>query len=386
VGVRPKSRRPGGDQPLTDFVVVGGGIAGASAAAHLAPHGSVTIVEAESNLTYHTTGRSAAVYVVNYGGVGTRPLSAASQGFLADPPEGVTDGPLLSDRGLLWIGDEDRLPTLETMANEASIPGYEIRMIAQEAVLEMVPVLRPERVAGGAYEPGAMDIDVAALHQAFIRMARRHGAEIRTGSPVTSIRRSGKRWTIEAGGSSLECSAVINAAGAWGDRVAAMADVDSVGLQPRRRTAFMVPGSADYSKWPMVVEADHSFYFKPDGSQILCSLAEEEPDEPGDPKPRMEDVALAVERINEATTLDISTVSSQWTGLRTFAPDREMVIGEDPTASGFFWLVGLGGLGIATAPGYGTALAALVTGEEMSADLAAAGFDPEVVSPARFRS
>ena len=178
---------------------------------------------------------------------------------------------------------------------------------------------------------------------------------------------------------------IVNAAGAWGDQVAALAGIPPVGLVPKRRTAFMVPGNNDAVDWPMVVESRQEFYFKPDGPQFLCSLAEEEPSEPTDPRPRMEDVALAIDRINTATTLAIRTVNSQWTGLRTFAPDRELVIGEEPTSPGFFWLVGQGGTGIQTSPGYGQLLAGLVTDGSAPQPLVDAGVDVAAYSPGRFR-
>ncbi|MFQ5523265.1 MAG: NAD(P)/FAD-dependent oxidoreductase [Acidimicrobiia bacterium] len=370
---------------MTDFLVVGGGIAGVSAAAFLAPHGSVTLVEMESTLAYHTTGRSAALFVVNYGGQESRPLARASEPFFTNPPEGAADSPLLSDRGALWVSPESKTELLEKIAEEGQNSGAGSQIISAEEVCDLVPVMRPEWVAGGIYEPSARDIDVAGLHQAFVRIARRHGAEIRTSTPVTAIRRRGSGWEVEAGGERIVCGAVINAAGAWGDRVAEMAGVGPIGLQPMRRTAFMVPGDEAYSRWPMVAEVDHAFYFRPDGVQLLCSLAEEEPSEPTDPRPRMEDVALAIERINTATKLEIRTVNSQWCGLRTFAPDRELVIGEDSTAPRFFWLVGQGGIGITTAPGYGALLATHVIGTDLPPGFAAAGVDPATTHPARFR-
>lgn len=366
---------------MTNSVVVGGGIAGVSAAAHLAPHGKVILLEAETTLAYHTTGRSAALFVVNYGGSGSRPLAAASRAFLDNPPEGSVDSALLSPRGLLWTADADQLPNLTQLAREGEAAAAGSTLLDPDEVLDLVPVMRPERVAGGLLEPFSFDIDVAALHQAFVRIARSHDAEIITGARVDAIRRSGPGWLVEAGGESHPCDVVVNASGAWGDVVAAAAGIDPIGLEPMRRTAFMVPGTSDSAEWPMVVDADQSFYFKPDGVQLLCSLAEEEPDRPGDPRPRMEDVALAIDRINAATTLDIRSVNSQWTGLRTFAPDREMVIGEEPTAPGFYWLVGQGGTGIQTAPAYGALIASLVLGTEPVADI-----DPELFSPARFRS
>jgi D-arginine dehydrogenase len=370
---------------VTDFVVIGGGMAGVSAAAHLAPLGSVTLLEMERTLAYHTTGRSAALFVVNYGAHGVRPLARASRRFLESPPEGSTEAPLLTPRGLLWIGEAAQVDQIEQIAAGSIGGGEGSRLVGPEEMWGLVPALRRERIAGGVYEPGASDIDVAALHQAFVRIARRHGAEIRPGAGVTAIERSGSGWAVRTGQGEIRAQAVVDAAGAWGDVVAVMAGVEPIGLQPMRRTAFMVPGNEEFASWPMVVDAEQRFYFKPDGVQLLCSLAEEIPSDPTDARPRMEDVAMAIERINEATTLEIAVVNSEWAGLRTFAPDRELVIGEDPTASGFFWLVGQGGVGIQTSPGYGSLLASLATGGDLSPDLVEAGVDPALTDPARFR-
>lgn len=370
---------------MTKVVVIGGGIGGISAAAHLAPRAEVTLLEMESTLTYHTTGRSAALFVINYGAAGIRPLARASRRFLEAPPEELVDAPLLRDRGLLWIADQDQLSGLEEIAQEGVQSGADSEMLSTEQVMQLFPVAREDEIAGGLYEPTARDIDVAGLHQAFVRLARRHNTRIHKSSPVTRIERRARRWRVHTPEEAHDCDIVVNAAGAWGDVIAGMAGIEPVGLHPMRRTAFMVPGDPAYDSWPMVVDADQRFYIKPDGTQLLCSLAEENPSEPTDPRPRVEDVALAIERINESTHLGIRTVSSQWTGLRTFSPDREMVIGEEPTAPGFFWLVGQGGTGIQTAPAYGALLAALVTDDELDDELAEAGVDPDVTSPGRYR-
>jgi len=370
---------------MTDFVVIGGGIAGVSAAAHLAPHGSVTLLEMESTLAFHTTGRSAAIFVVNYGGDASRPLARASQGFLEEPPDYSSDNEILTDRGILWTAPEDRLDYLHQIAEEGQASGAGSKLIGPDEVLGLVPVLNPDYAAGGLYEPMGRDIDVAGLHQAFVRISRRHGSDIFTGARVVGLTRKGTGWSVHTTEGTVECDAVVNAGGAWGDEVAALAGIDPIGLQPMRRTAFMVPGHEDYADWPMLVDVDHNFYFRPDGVQLLCSLAEEEPSPPTDPRPRMEDVALTIERINEATSLDIRTVNSQWTGLRTFSPDRELVIGEEPTATGFYWSVGQGGTGISISPAVGALLASQIIGGELPADLAKAGVDPGVTSPARFR-
>lgn len=371
---------------MTDFVVIGGGFAGISAAAHLAPHGSVVLLEMESSLAYHTSGRSAAMLVENYGSQGSRPLVKAARPFLEDPPSGAVDSPLLSPRPVLFVADTSGLADLEVKAETGRANGAHNEILDAEGVIEKMPAIRSDWVGGGLFEPSGADIDVAALHQAFVRIARSNGAEIITSAPVTAIQRSNDGWTVISGNRRLSSPVVVNAAGAWGDVLARLADVEALGLQPYRRTAFMVPGSEQSSMWPMVVETHEKWYLRPDGVQFLCSLAEEVESEPMDVRPRMEDVALAIERINLATTLDIRTVNSQWTGLRTFSPDRDLVIGEDPTAPGFFWLVGLGGIGVQTSPAYGALLASLVTDQGIPDPLRAAGVDPERTSPDRFRS
>lgn len=370
---------------MTDFVVIGGGIAGVSAAAHLAPYGSVVLVEMEDNLAYHTSGRSAAMLVEDYGSAGARPLVKAARPFLEEPPEGAVDGDLLSARPVLWVAPVDGLGDLEVMAEAGRDNGADAHLLNSAEVVELAPLMRSEWVGGGLLEDSGADIDVAALHQAYVRIARRHDAEIRTGSPVEAMERQGAGWNVSAGGDELTCGAVVNAAGAWGDVIARMAGLEPIGLQPMRRTAFMVPGREDSAHWPMVVEVNENWYVKPDGVQFLCSLAEEVPSEPMDARPRIEDVTLAIERINQATTLDIRTVNSEWAGLRTFAPDRDLVIGEDPTAPGFFWLVGQGGIGIQTSPAYGALLAAQALGTSLPAALTEAGVDPARTHPARFR-
>lgn len=371
---------------MTEFVVVGGGIAGVAAAAHLAPHGSVVLFEMESSLAYHTSGRSAAMLVENYGSDGARPLVKAARPFLEGPPEGAADAPLLSDRAVMWASGPGTMPILEERAALARDRGAQCELLTTEEAVSHVPALRSDWLEGGLFEPSGADIDVAGLHQAFVRIARRHDAEILTDTAVDGIEQRDGRWVAHSGEREVSARVLVNAAGAWGDRVARLAGVSPLGLQPMRRTAFMVPGSEESASWPMVVETTEQFYFRPDGVQFLCSLAEEVPSQPMDARPRMEDVALAIERINQATTFGIRSVNSQWTGLRTFSPDRELVIGEDPTAPGFFWLVGQGGIGIQTSPAYGQLLACLVTGQEIPAHFNDAGVDPVRTSPARFYS
>ncbi len=226
------------------------------------------------------------MFVANYGAEGSRPLGLASRGFLENPPEGSVDAPILSDRGLLWISDETRLDRLRTIAAEGDALGAGSVLVDSDEILRLVPKLRPDRIAGGLYEPNALDIDVAALHQAFVRIARKAGAELRVSSPVTGLARLAQGWRISTPDGEIECTAVVNASGAWGDVLARLAGIEPVGLQPLRRTAFMVPGDHAYARWPFVVDVDQLFYFRPDGAQLLCSLAEETPSPPARPQAR----------------------------------------------------------------------------------------------------
>ena len=245
-------------------------------------------------------------------------------------------------------------------------------------------MLRPEYLVGAVLEPEALDLDVAGLHQAFVRGLRAAGGQIRTATRIDRLRRTGSRWSIGAGADTLEADIVVNAAGAWADLVAKMAGARPLGLEPRRRTAFMVPGNLAYRGWPLVGDTDNDFYFRPDGSQLLCSLAEEKVSVPEDARPDELDIALAIDRINKATTIDIRTVRSAWTGLRTFAPDRAMVIGWDPEVEGFFWLAGQGGTGIQTSPGAGALTADLIATGSAGEKLQGHGVDVAGLSPARF--
>ena len=367
-------------------VVIGGGIAGVSAAYHLAVSGAeVTLLEQETTLAFHSTGRSAALYFENYGADANRALTRASRRFFDHPPEGLVDHLLLAKRGALWVGRPDQSASLEALLAEGTRAGGSARWLEPEEAVALVPVLRPEMVGGGVWEAEAFDLDVAAIHQGFVRGMRAAGAAILTGHPVSSLEHKGGRWTVGGNGRELEADVIVNAAGSWCDQIGAMAGAMTIGLKPMRRTAFTVPGNEAWAQWPLISNADNEFYFRPDGSQLLCSLAEENPTDPGDARPEELDIALAIERINAHTTLDIRVVRSSWTGLRSFVNDRAMVIGFDPVAPQFFWLAGQGGTGIQTAPAAGELAAAMINDGEPPPRLLELGVDVGFLSPVRLQ-
>ncbi len=370
-----------------DFVVIGAGIAGASVAYELAAHGRVVVLEREVTAGYHTTGRSAALLAEAYGQVTQRRLTRTGRPFLEKPPDGFTEVPLLAPLPVLFIGREDQQLAVANLVATVRDLVPDVRAVDPDEARSMCPVLRRDYVAAGALDPGAMSIDVHALHQGFLTGLRRRGGEIRLRAAVEGLQRSGDRWTVTAGEHRLRAPVVVNAAGAWCDEVAALAGAAPLGLVPMRRTAFTFPAppNIDNAGWPMVVDVDEDFYFKPEGGQFLASPADETPMEPHDVRPDEIDVAVGIERIQAATTLTIRNVRSAWAGLRSFVRDRDPVVGMDGDLPGFFWLAGQGGFGIMTSPAMARAAAGLVVNGRLPDDLLEVGLTGDALSPQRLR-
>ena len=365
-------------------VVIGAGIAGAAAAWHLAEHASVVMVEREAQPGAHATGRSAALHTETSGAVVVGALAAASRPFLAEPPEDFAEHRLLSPRGLLWIARAGETGRLEDKAAAAETAGVEVRRLDSSQCCELVGVLRPEAAVAGVHEPRAMTIDVDGLLQGFLRGARRRGAELHLGAGVAAVTQRAGTWRVQAGGRHWDCDVVVNAAGAWCDQLAGLAGVAPLGLRPLRRSVFVFPPPAGISVagWPMVWDIGNRFYFEPEGPLLLVSPVDETPSDPCDARPETDDIALGVEELEAATTLQVRGVRRAWAGLRTFAADSVPAAGFDPDHPGFFWLAGQGGYGIKTSPALGRLCAALIVGE-------APPVPPDAVdalSPARFRS
>ena len=371
------------------ILIIGGGIAGASAAFWLtrqSDNAKVVLVEAEPQLAHHTTGRSAAQLIENYGAPANRPLTTASLPFFNTPPAGLVDSPLLSRRALLTVGRAQHDALIDTNLAEGIAINPSIREISPAEATELFPPLRTDLFTRAVLEPNSADIDVAALHQAFVRGIRAGGGTILTTNRITGLARAGAGWTLASSAGELTADIVINAAGAWGDRVAELAGIRPVGLRPLRRTAFMIRNETHGSEhWPLVAEADHAWYCKPDGPQLLCSPADETLSEPCDARPEEIDIAMAIDAINEATTLNIRAVASSWAGLRTFAPDDALVIGPEPDEPSFIWCVGQGGTGIQTSPGAGRLVSDLVLQSSASHFFDSSALDLAGLAPDRFR-
>ena len=369
----------------TDVLIIGAGMAGASAAYFLAPHAKVVLLEREAQPGYHATGRSAALYSETYGNAAVRAITTASKPFYFHPPEGFSPYPLVTPRGALIVGgaaDHDALrQTLDSM--RALVPNIE--WWKQDKILQRVPVLRPEAAVFGVYEPDAMDMDVHGIHQGFLRGAKAAGAQLVCDAGVNRISHDGSAWCVETPAGQFSAPVLINAAGAWCDELAQLAGVKPVGLVPMRRTAFTceVPAVAQIQDWPLVIDAAETFYFKPEAGLLLVSPANADPVPAQDVQPEELDVAMAVDRLETATTLQIRQVRRKWAGLRSFVADKTPVVGFASDAPGFFWLAGQGGYGIQTAPAMGELAAALVRDLPMPSAMAALGVRQQALAAGR---
>lgn len=369
----------------SDFLIIGGGIAAASVAYWLAPHGRVLLLERESQPGYHSTGRSAALFMQNYGTAQVRALTRASRAFLQSPPAGFCEYPILSPRGAMLVATpgQDQLLADDWAAVRQTAPLARWLDVAQACA--MVPVLRPDKIIGAVFEPDAMDMDVHALHHGYLRGAKRHGAQVVCDAEATALHFAQGLWQVQAGDRHYAAPVLLNAAGAWADEVAKRAGVQPIGLQPKRRSAmtFAPPVGLACAHWPMVGGLDESWYIKPEAGLLLGSPANADPVLAHDVQAQELDIALAIARIEKMTHLQIRRPTRTWAGLRSFVADGDLVGGFDPQAEGFFWLAAQGGYGIQTSAAMGQACAALARGLAVPEHLAAMGVTQAMLAPGR---
>jgi D-arginine dehydrogenase len=369
-----------------DIAVIGAGIAGASVAAELAQTHSVVVLEREAMPGYHSTGRSAALFSEIYGNAVVRALSRASHDFFYDPPPGFAEHALIKPRGALYIARGEQLQRLEQFAANHDIAGS-IRQIMPDEAFRLCPILRRDYVHAALIEADASDVDVDALHQGYLRKFRAGGGALAVNAEVQSLDYHDRQWHIGTREGVFRAGTIVNAAGAWADAIATIAGAAPLHIQPRRRTAVLVevPGDQSADGWPMVIDIEETFYLKPDAGLLLISPADETPVPACDVQPEEFDVAVAVDRVEHATTLKINRIRKRWAGLRSFAPDRSPVIGFDPVIPNFFWLAAQGGYGIQTAPAAAMLAATLLRGGDATlSDIA--GVSVAALSPNRFGS
>lgn len=369
-----------------DFLVIGGGVAGLSAAARLAPHGRTILLEAEAAIGYHSSGRSATFSHYGIGDALVRALTLRSRSFFLEPPSGFSDVPLCASKAALFIASEAMRSALDDLAAEMARFSARIDSVNEGEMAALCPRLRfsPDAVAAGVVDRGGLKLDTHALLQGYVRSIRNSGGEISTGCDITSVKRSGGLWLVtDRVGRCWQAPILVNAAGAWADRVAALAGVRPLGLRALRRTIIVVdpPPRTPVGDWPFVKTATDDFYMLPEGGRIMASPVDEVPDEPCDAQPEEYDLALAADRLQHYTTLQVRRIAHRWAGLRTFTPNRVPVAGFAPGAPSFFWLAGQGGYGLQTAPAMALAAEALVTGSAWPAALREAGVEQDALAP-----
>lgn len=348
-----------------DVIVIGGGVAGSSAAAEIAAHATVLVLEAEDQPGYHSTGRSAAFFTTTYGNSASQALGRISEPFFRNPPEEFSESPLLHPRDQIVVANAGGLGRLQAM--HQSIAG-DVAPISVNDALERVSVLNADEIAGAFVDRTGGELDAGAILGGYVRLLKQRGGSFIGNARVSGLSYLDGLWTVTTErGDSHRAPTVINAAGAWADQIAELAGLAPLGIKPLRRTAILVPPpeDTDVADWPMVVHLSGELYFKPDAGMILVSPMDETEDLPGDVQPDEYDVAVAVDRLINNTSVEVRKVPHKWAGFRCFAPDRNPVVGYDPRSNGFFWLAGQGGFGVGTAPALAHLTCGLVTGEKI---------------------
>jgi D-arginine dehydrogenase len=367
-----------------DIVVIGGGMAGASVAAHLAAHASVRLLEMEPQPGYHSTGRSAALFAESYGNATIRALTRASRAFFHSPPAWFCSTALLKPRAVLIIARTGQEAALEGY-HASMVPADAMERTSVSAALEMWPLLRAEGLVAAAYSRNSADIEVHELQQGYLRLLLARKGVLSTRSEVIGLEREGGTWSVRTTQETLRARIVVNAAGAWAGEIGRLAGALDIGLQPLKRTACLIdqPAGHGADRWPMLLDVEEQFYAKPDAGMLLLSPADETLTRPCDAQADEFDIAVAVDRLEQATTLEIKRVTHKWAGLRSFVADRSPVVGYDPRVPDFFWHAALGGYGIQTAPALSRVAAALITGRAVDEDVLAHDVVVQALAPGR---
>ena len=363
-----------------DIVVVGGGMAGFSAAAELAETHKVCVVEREPQAGYHSTGRSAATFVPSYGPTSIQALAGASEAFFEAAPNDFTAAPLLSPRGevmMVEAGDEAHIAEGEALG---------LRPLPLDEFKQMVPLIKTDTLIAALHDEHARDLDVDLLLQSYMKLFRARGGTVATKTEVTGFTRHYGAWQVQTSDVDFSCAMIVNAAGAWATPVAELAGAQDIEITPKRRSAVLIdlPDTANVDQWPLCFGAGETFYFKPMGGKLMLSPADATPVEPHDAWADDMALAEAVEKFQNVIDHEVTHIGHTWGGLRCFAEDGNPVAGFDENIDNFFWLAGQGGYGIQTAPALSQLTAALINGRQIPEDIAAQGLEQAAISPARF--
>lgn len=370
----------------TDILVIGAGIAGASVAAEIARDGAkVVLLEREDQPGYHSTGRSAALYIETYGPEQIRRLTRAGREWFLSPPEGLAEHPLMTPSGVILVGYEGEDDLIKGAVREAELTGSKVDVLSPADCAKRAPILKQDGLLGGVFDPSALAMDAASIHQARLKQVKRTGGALHCRAEVTGLKRAGGAWNVSTKAGEFSAPVVVNAAGAWADVVAGIAGVKKVGLVPKRRTGIIVPLPSGMSPigWPCVGDLKSTWYFKTEGGKLMVSPADETPVEPQDIQPDEMDVAIGIDRFMQATTVEVRRPERTWAGLRSFVADKELVVGYAPDAEGFFWLAAQGGYGIQSSAGAAMLAATLIQKKPLPKTLTDFGVNAQAMAPGR---
>lgn len=372
-----------------DYIIIGAGIAGASAAYELSKTGKTIVLERETHPGYHTTGRSAAVFETTYkqGDPVIRALVLASEKFLKNPPKGFTDHNILKPRDHLYVAPKEKHAALIEFYEKLKNITKNAKLIKKDEIKSRLPILNDDYGEIAIFLQNELaDIDVHALHEGFLKGAKNRNADIVTQAKVTAIRKQGKDWHIETSKGIFSAPIIVNAAGAWVDEIASMAGTSPIGIKPLRRTLILIDPPEKYKDiddWPMVVDHVESFYFKPDAGKILVCPCDHTLSVPCDAQPEEIDVAYAAHYYTEATGYEVKKIDHKWAGLRNSLDDGYPAVGFSPDVKGFFWLAGQEGYGIKTSPAMARITASMINGDGIPEDIKAFGIDENLLSVSR---
>lgn len=367
-----------------DILVIGGGIAGASVAAHLAAERRVILLEMEERPGFHSTGRSAASFEPNYGPPAMLAFTRASEHFFREPPKGFSDAPLIIDRDSLFLMPEGQEQAAERLLAKSD----KLAEISVRATQEFFPILRSDYARRVFLDPNTGDLDVDLIHRGYLRLFKERGGSLMTSHEVKGLLHRGNQWQVATSQGLFASPVVVNAAGAWGDVIAKLGGVKPVGLQPKRRSIGVVPveGEEDFMDWPMVTDVGETWYCKPQSGKLMVSSADATPVEPHDAYADDMAIAEGIERLMTATTLEVERLEHSWGGLRSFVADGNPVVGFAPDAAGFFWLVGQGGYGIQSSPALSETAASLILDKPLPVSVIAHGLELADIAPRSFKS
>jgi D-arginine dehydrogenase len=367
----------------SDFLVIGAGIAGVSVAAQLAEHASVSILEMEERPAYHTTGRSAATFEPNYGPRPILALTRASAAFFNDSTPGFAEGKLLTPRSSLFLEPDGQAEAAQAFLGFAT----NVQELGPVELVQALPVLRPNYARRGFLDSSTGDLDVDLIFGGFMKQFKARGGKLVLSATAQALSRTGNLWTVKTPHGEFSAPVIINASGAWGDELAKLAGIKPLGLVPKRRSIGVIPieGHEGFMAWPMATDCGETWYAKPQSGKMIVSSADATPVDPHDAYADDMAIAEGVERLMQATTIQVNRLEHSWGGLRTFATDGCPVVGFDPSTDGFFWLVGQGGYGIQSAPALSRTAAALAMRHNVPEDVMAHGLVLSEISPNRLR-